>query len=369
MPHQAIALFRSAFGGPPTQAASAPGRINLIGDHTDYNGGPVLPMALLERTTAVTGPGEAGWLGLVSTRDGRVERVRWDGPLPSGWSAYVVGVMRELARHGAAPPGADLALTSDVPIGAGLASSAALTVAAAAALAALSGAALPADVLVEVAHRAEYEHAGVRCGIMDQTIAVHARAGQALLLECATGRSRRIAVRGRVIRVDTGTSHELAASAYNARRAECESALARLARAEPGLRHLADWPPSRIRELRRRLPAPLWARAMHVVTETQRTRTAAAFLARGRWREFGRLMNASHDSLRRWYDCSAPPLDLVVRAARRAGAWGARLTARGGVEPSSSSLGRRGGGRRVAKHGLFGPSTDRSVARTDEHRQ
>ena len=326
---QAIALFRAAFGSAPTCGASAPGRVNLIGDHTDYNGGPVLPLATLERTTAVAGPGEAGWLGLVSTRDGRIERIRWDGPLPSGWSAYVGGVMKELAARGMAPPGACVAVASDLPIGAGLASSAALTVAAAGALAALSGAMLPAISLVQVAYRAEHEHVGVRCGIMDQTIAVHARSGHALLLECASGRYRHIPVRGRLLLVDTGTHHDLAASAYNERRAECESALAELERAEPGLTQLADWPHRRIRELRRRLPMPLWARAMHVVTETDRTRAAARLLARGRWREFGRLVNASHDSCRRWYECSAPPLDLVVRAARRAGAWGARLTGAG----------------------------------------
>jgi len=326
---QAIALFRAAFGSAPTSAASAPGRVNLIGDHTDYNGGPVLPLATLERTTAVAGPGEAGWLGLVSTRDGQVERIRWDGPLPTGWSGYVVGVMRELAGRGMAPPGACLALTSDVPIGAGLASSAALTVAAAGALATLNGAALPPSTWVQVAHRAEHEHVGVRCGVMDQTIAVHARAGHALLFECASGRYRQIPVRGRLLLVDTGTPHDLATSAYNARRSESEAALAQLARVEPGLLHLADWPLTRVRELRRRLAAPLWARAMHVVTETHRTRVAARLLARGRWREFGRLVNASHDSCRRWYECSAPPLDLVVRAARRAGAWGARLTGAG----------------------------------------
>lgn len=327
MREQAIALFRAAFGNAPTHAASAPGRVNLIGDHTDYNGGPVLPLATIERTIAVVGPGEAGWLHLVSAWDGITQR--WDGALPAGWPGLVVGVMRELAGRGSAPSGACLAVASDLPVGAGLASSAALAVAAARACAGLAGEALSPAALVDVAYRAEHDHVGVRCGVMDQTSAVRARAGHALLLECGTGRYRHIPVRGRMLLVDRGARHDLAASAYNERRAECEAALASLRRDVAGLVHLADWPLTRARELRRLLDRPLWARAMHVVTETDRTRAAAPLLARGRLRAFGRLVDASHESCRRWYECSAPPLDLVVRAARRAGAWGARLTGAG----------------------------------------
>ncbi len=326
---QAIALFRTAFGSAPTHAASAPGRVNLIGDHTDYNGGPVLPFATMERTTVVVGPGEPGWLDLVSSRDDLPVRVRWDGPLPAGWAGYIVGVMRELAGRDAAPDGARLAVASAVPAGAGLASSAALAVAAGRALAGLAGVALTPFELVTVAHRAEHEHVGVRCGIMDQTIAVRARAGHALLIECATGRYRHIPVRARLLLVDTGARHDLAASAYNERRAECEAALATLARSTPGLTNLADWPLRRVLALRRLLANPLRSRAMHVVTETGRTRAAAALLARGHLRAFGRLVDASHESCRRWFECSAPELDLAVRAARRAGAWGARLTGAG----------------------------------------
>ena len=326
---QAIALFREAFGSAPTHSASAPGRVNLIGDHTDYNGGPVLPMAIFARTTAVAGPGESGWLRVVSARDGQVERVRWDGPVPSGWVGYVVGVMRELAARSMAPSGACLAVASDVPIGAGLSSSAALTVSTTKALAALIGATLSSKAVVAVAHRAEYEHVGVRCGIMDQTIAVRARSGHALLLECASGQVRHIPLRGRLLLVDTGSSHDLLTSAYNQRRAECEAALAPLTRSAPGLRYLAEWPVTRTRELRRLLPRPHWGRVMHVVTETDRTRAAAVLLSRRQLRGFGRLMDASHESCRRWYECSAPSLDLVVRTARRAGAWGARMTGAG----------------------------------------
>lgn len=326
---QAIALFRAAFASAPSHAASAPGRVNLIGDHTDYNGGPVLPFAIMERTTVVVARGEPGWLDLVSSRDGLAMRVRWNGPLPAGWAGYIVGVMRELAGRDSAPDGARVAVASAVPVGAGLASSAALTVAAGRALAALAGVALSPAELVSVAHRAEHDHVGVRCGIMDQTCAVRARAGHALLIECATGRHRHIPVRARLLLVDTGARHDLAASAYNERRAECEAALEILARSTPGLRYLADWPMRRVPALRRLLRNPLRSRARHVVTETARTRAAAALLARGYVRAVGRLLDASHESCRRRFECSAPELDLAVRAARRAGAWGARLTGAG----------------------------------------
>ena len=319
-------MFRAAFGVAPTQVVSAPGRVNLIGEHTDYNGGPVLPMATTMRTTAAVGPGEPGWLDLVSARDGLVQRVRWDGAVPPGWAAYVVGVMRELTKFAAAPPGARVTLASDVPVGAGLASSAALTVSTARALA--TARLSPAD-LVNVAYRAEREHVGVRCGVMDQTIAVRARAGHALLIECATGLTRQIPVRARLLLVDTGVRHELAAGALNTRQAECEAAVRTLASTEPGLEWLAAWPEARLGELRRLLSEPLRSRAMHVVTETARARVGATLLTQGKLRAFGRLLIASHESCRRRYECSAPELDLVVRAARRAGAWGARLTGAG----------------------------------------
>ena len=326
---QAIALFRAAFGVAPSQAASAPGRVNLIGEHTDYNGGPVLPMAIAARTTAAVGPGEPGWLDLLSARDGLVQRVRWDGAVPAGWAGYVVGVMRELAARAGAPLGARVTIASEVPVGGGLSSSAALTVSVARALAALAAERLSAADLVDIAYRAEREHVGVRCGVMDQTIAVCGRVGHALLIESATGQTRQIPFRGRLMLVDTGVRHELAAGALNERQAECAAAVQRLAAVEPGLEWLAAWPRERVRELRRLLGEPLRSRALHVVTETDRARAAAALLAQGRLRAFGRLLDASHESCRRRYACSAPELDLVVRAARRAGAWGARLTGAG----------------------------------------
>jgi galactokinase len=331
MPQNASTLFRATFGVAPLVAASAPGRVNLMGEHTDYNGGPVLPIAIAVRTVVATGPGDDGVLELISTRDGQMQRLDYRAGPVTGSGAYVAGVMRELTAAGGGSPGggARVAVASDVPVGAGLASSAALTVAAARALDLLGGGHLTARQLAGVAFRAEHDHVGVRCGIMDQMNAALARPGQALFLECASLASRHVPARGRLLLVDTGVRHELAAGALNERRAECEAAVARLRLELPELRWLASWPAGWLPRLKRALVEPLRSRALHVVGETARTRFGAQLLARGYVKRFGVLLFESHESCRRLYDCSAPELDLVVGAARRAGALGARLTGAG----------------------------------------
>jgi galactokinase len=341
---QAIASFGATFGIPPRVAASAPGRVNLIGEHTDYNGGPVLPIAIAMRTIVAAGPAPDGLLEYVSTGDGSVGRVAWREQIPRGSGGYLVGVMRELHAAGVPIAGARLAIAGDIPIGAGLASSGALTVATALALARLGNSRLSRLAVASVAFRAEHDHVGVRCGMMDQMIAAFGRARQALWLECATLAAHQVPFQAPLLLVDTGVRHALAASAFNQRRAECDAALARLRRAQPDLPALAAWPERRQHELRD-LPDPLRQRVQHVVGETTRTRAAARALSRGRLREVGRLLYASHESCRRLYDCSAPELDLIVRAARRAGALGARLTGAGWGGSVIALLGKRDGGR------------------------
>ncbi len=327
----ASALFRATFGGAPRAAASAPGRVNLIGEHTDYNGGPVLPVACAARTYVAVGPGEPGIVEMVSTREEQVARIDYRAGRLAGWGAYVAGVMRELVALGAAPlaGGARVAVASDVPVAAGLASSAALTVAAAKALSLLAGARLQARQLAGVAFRAEHDHVGVRCGIMDQMSAALARPGRALLLECASLAVRHIPIGGRLLLVDSGLRRELAAGALNERRAECEAAVARLKLELPELRWLASWPAAWLPRLKLALPEPLRSRALHVVGETARARFGAQLLARRHLKRFGELLYESHESCRQLYDCSTPELDTIVAAARRAGALGARLTGAG----------------------------------------
>jgi len=333
---KASALFRATFGVAPQAAASAPGRVNLIGEHTDYNGGPVLPIAIQARTTVAVGPADAGVLEIVSSRDGSLARMRYTTAFPPGWAAYVAGVMRELAALGAAPAGggARVAVAGDVPVGAGLASSAALTVASAKALAALAGARLVPRQFAGVAFRAEHDHVGVHCGVMDQTVAALAKPSHALLIECASGEARHIPFRGRLLLVDTGKRHDLSAGGgdgggLNQRRAECEAAVKRLKVELPELAWLASWPAEWLPRLKRALREPLRSRAVHVVSETARTRFAAQLLRQGRLEQFGKLLYESHESCRRLYECSSPELDTVVGAAKRAGALGARLTGAG----------------------------------------
>src|SRR6266446_7345487 len=243
MPRPAIDLFRKTFGTTPRAAASAPGRVNLIGEHTDYNGGPVLPIAIAQRATAAIGPGapgDSGVLEAVSTRDTTVVRVKWQEELPQGWTAYLGGVLRELWALEVVPPDGSvrIAVASDVPVGAGLSSSAALAVAAATALAPL----LAPRQIAGVAFRAEHDHVGVRCGVMDQTISALGKRDHALLFECASLEATPIPFDARLLLVDTGKRHDLSGGGLNARRAECEEAVKRLKVELPELQWLASWP-------------------------------------------------------------------------------------------------------------------------------
>jgi galactokinase len=308
-------------------AVSAPGRVNLIGEHTDYNGGPVLPVAI-ERRTAVAARISEGWF-FGSDIEAGVDQIGIDEPLRQRWSDYLVGVVRELRPLGAAPPGAQVAVATTLPIGAGLSSSAALTVSAAKALSLLAGRRLSPAQLAEVAFRAEYHQVGVRCGRMDQTIAAYGQRNTALLFETADGSLQRVPFPGRLWVVETGRSHRLTGGALNQRRRECEEALAFCREWRPGLPALAQLSPGDLPEMERRLPPPLVKRVRHVVTETLRTRTAAVALAAGDLELLGRLLVEGHASLRLDYESTIPEADLIVESAVRHGAFGARLTGAG----------------------------------------
>jgi galactokinase len=326
----ASSLFESSFSSRPVVAASAPGRVNLIGEHTDYNGGPVLPVAL-ERRTAVAAGLEDGWF-VVSALDGTVRGVEIDPPLRGDWTDYLIGVVRELRAIGAAPAGARVAVASTLPVGAGLAASAALAVGAAKALSLLAGRRLTPAQLVDVAYRAEHDQVGVgggRGGRMDQTIAAHAARGTALLFETASGGIQRVPFPGRLWVVETGVSHRLTGGELDQRRRECEEALAVCHRIWPGLARLADLSTDDLPTVKARLVPDLAARVRHVVTETVRTRTAADALGRRDLGQLGWLLVEGHESLRVDYRSTIPEADAIVELAMDHGAFGARLTGAG----------------------------------------
>ncbi|HET6837276.1 MAG TPA: galactokinase [Gemmatimonadales bacterium] len=323
----ANSLFTSRFATRPSVTTSAPGRVNLIGEHTDYNGGPVLPVAI-ERRTAVAAQLADRW-ALSSDTDHTTQEVRIDDPIRHQWTDYIVGVVRELRPLRAVPPGAHIAVATTLPIGAGLSSSAALTVATAKALSLLAGKRLSPAALADVAFRAEYHQVGVRCGRMDQTIAAHGERGSALLFETADGTLQRVPFPGRLWVVETGLSHQLTGGSLNQRRRECEEALAFCRDWLPGLQHLAQLSPEDLPEMARRLPPPLVPRVRHVVTETARTRAAAAALTAGDLVQLGSLLVEGHESLRGEYQSTIPEADLIVESAVRHGAYGARLTGAG----------------------------------------
>jgi galactokinase len=327
------ALFVDRFGREPDVVASAPGRVNLIGEHTDYNGGEVLPIAITRRTWVAAGlqptaSGSEPTLRAASANSPAMGTAPLISPRRSGeWWDYLTGVAAPLLALTERPESLDLAVTSDVPAGAGLSSSAALEVSTALAVAGVLDRRLELQEAAMIAWRAETGFVGVACGIMDQFASALCRAGEALHLECDTARYDFAPFGDALLIFDTAIPRSLRTSHYNERRAECEEALRLLRTRWPDLPSLAAAEPEQVLEAR--LPSPLDGRALHVSRETRRVRDAVAALRSGDGisRE---LLVGSHESLRDLYDCSRPELDWVVdRAIALPGVRGARLTGAG----------------------------------------
>lgn len=330
MSHLAAELFRRTWSAEPECSASAPGRANLIGEHTDYNGGPVLPLAIEQRAWVAVGHSNGTSSEVISALDGRMRALGSGGRMPRGWAAYVVGVERALRERGVALPSElRVAVASSVPAGAGLSSSAALCVALVRAFSRLADVRLSRAGMVDVAHRAEHDHVGVQCGRMDQTVSVFGRRDHALLIESPTGPMRQLPFARAVLLLDSGKPHRLASGALNDRHAECEAALLALRERRPQLAALADLPSDDLARLTAALPEVLARRVRHVVTETRRVREAAAALAQNRFRQLGELLHEGHASLRDDFAASCVEADAMVEWAMNAGAWGARLTGAG----------------------------------------
>ncbi|MGI9076739.1 MAG: galactokinase [Gemmatimonadaceae bacterium] len=329
------ALFRSRFGLEPHTVASAPGRVNLIGEHTDYNGGQVLPIAIARRTWVAVRLREGTLqptLRAVSATEQEAGEVPLKNITKSGrWWDYVLGVaeplMHQARGDGAEQLSLDVAVSSDVPSGAGLGSSAALEVASALAISALFGEELNARDAAMAAWRAETEFVGVACGIMDQFASALAREGNALHIDCETAGTGHAPFSDSVLIIDTAVRRSLRSSLFSERQLECAQALALLRKHWPALTSLAAAEPEQV--VAAALPHPLDRRALHVSRETRRVRDAASLLRTGQPLTH-ELLVGSHDSLRDLYECSCPELDwLVQRAINFPGVRGARLTGAG----------------------------------------
>jgi galactokinase len=328
-----MSLFRSRFGGEPDGVWLAPGRANLMGEHTDYNEGFVLPFALGQGVTAAASRRAGRRLTVCSRQEpGDTVEVDLDGLVPgrvTGWAAYPAGVAWALEAAGHRVPGTSIAIDSDVPAGAGLSSSAALECATALALTSLAGLDVPRAELVTIARRAENEFAGVPTGIMDQSASLLCRAGHALLLDCRTLETSQVpfdpgAARASLLLINTRARHELADGEYGRRRAECEEAARRLGiRSLRDLTDLADTGSLTDPVLRRRV--------RHVFTDNQRVLEVVALLraspgpSADTYREIGRLLTQAHASLRDDFEVSWLEADAAVEAAVAAGAYGARM--------------------------------------------
>jgi galactokinase len=316
--------------------ASAPGRVNLIGEHTDYNRGLCLPLALSQRTTVTLVPRDDGLLKVTSAQTGET----WEGSVddrPQGWAAYVAGVVAALRSDGLDVPGFEATVDSEVPLGAGLSSSAALECAVATGSAALLGLQLDDDLrrrLGSACRSAENDYVGAPTGGMDQTVAMLGLAGHALLLDFADGGVTPVPLPLEedgldLLVVDTRVSHTLTDGSYGDRRTECADAAAALGAASLRDVGLADL---------ERLDEPvLRRRARHVLTENDRVRAAVTALGARDWGTLAGVLDASHVSLRDDFEISCRELDLAVETARRAGALGARMTG-GGFGGSAVAL-------------------------------
>ncbi|NOS68572.1 MAG: galactokinase [Verrucomicrobia bacterium] len=329
-----VRLFATRFGKSPGIIVAAPGRVNLIGEHTDYNDGFVLPMALERRTLLVGSKAEDKQVVLHSLTTGESAEFSLRDELrrgEPGWANYVLGVVAGFRRLGIPVPGFNVLIDSDVPLGGGLSSSAALEVATATFLESLTGHKLDPVQKALLCQKAEHEFAGVPCGIMDQFTSVMARKDHLLLLDCRSQETRFIPVSDpslAVLIINTNVRHKLADGEYAKRHAECEEAAHQLK-----VKALRDATPKLLQTHADKLSPQIFRRARHVISENSRTVLAAELFSASQWENVGELMYQSHDSLRDDYEVSCRELDTVVDIAHNigveGGVFGCRMTGGG----------------------------------------
>jgi galactokinase len=325
------AVFRRHFGSESSLIVRAPGRVNLIGEHTDYNDGFVMPLALQQAAWIAARPRTDRQVVLWSENFAAVQEFSLDyiahAPGAGTWGNYTRGTAAVLEKQGYRLCGMDAVIWGDVPIGAGLSSSAALEVASALALAAVSGIQLAPLETARLTQRAEIEFVGVNCGIMDQMISVLGQEGHALLIDCRTLACKPVPIPNECVIViaDTMKRRDLVDSKYNERRAECDAG-ARLL----GVARLRDVSLEKFERNAALLPEPIRRRCRHVVHENARVLSCVESLQAGDAQAAGRLMLQSHESLRYDYEVSCPELDLMVELAlQQERVFGARMTGGG----------------------------------------
>lgn len=327
--------FRAVYGCVPQWLAAAPGRVNIIGEHTDYNGGFVLPMAIERYTVIAAAPNGSRLVNLRSSMTEDAVRVDLSQPLAPGarghWANYPKGVLAGFIERGIELPGFDALIHSDVPAGGGLSSSAALEVATATLLEAIAGQRLDSIEKALLCQQAEHRYAGMPCGIMDQFISTLGRKDHLLLLDCRSNQPSWVPFTDpsvAILIVNTNVKHELATSAYRQRREKCEAAARAL-----GVPSLREATADMLQKRAGAMDEMSIRCARHVISEIARTLQAAGRIRASDWNEAGRLMYASHESLKTDYAVSCPELDAVVESAQdmgpQGGVFGCRMTGGG----------------------------------------
>ena len=333
--NRASELFLATFGTQPACIASAPGRVNLIGEHTDYNGGYVLPAAIDRSIAVAAGPRSDRMLYIYSHNKQSLVEMSIDGLHPlkqDSWANYTAGVAYFLQRSGIALKGASLCIVGDIPQAAGLSSSAALGLANAHALLSLSGGNLDPIDLIKLCRQSENDFVGVNCGIMDQFVSALGKANHALFLDCTSLDYEYVPLPSnvRLVLCNTGVKRELTHSEYNKRRQECLYAVKQFSVRYPGVHSLRDVSARQFEDAKDSLDPLLRKRARHVITENDRVLASVQALKDNNLSEFGKLMYRSHLSLKLDFEVSCPELDAVVDICAEAdGVHGARMTGAG----------------------------------------
>jgi len=332
---EVAAKFAQVYGRPPQWIAAAPGRVNVIGEHTDYNDGFVFPMAIDRYTVIAAAPAAGRRIQLYSTNGNQAATIDLSQPLkpaPKGtWYNYPLGVIAGFAARGIKIPGFDALIHSTVPLGGGLSSSAALEVSTATLLESITGTKLdPVDKAL-LCQKAEHDYAGMPCGIMDQFISVMGRENHILLLDCRTRKTELVPMNDASVALlitNTNVKHELTGGEYATRRSQCEQAAAAL-----NLKSLRDADMAKLDAGEGNMDPVTCRRARHVIGEIDRTTAAAKETKASNWAKVGEMMYASHASLRDDYEVSCPELDAVVEIAQaigpQGGVYGCRMTGGG----------------------------------------